>query len=57
MAGLSMGLSAVLGDYHFWAGTALGLGCAALLVWEHRRLNALRQAREKDALLRKYLGY
>jgi len=50
-------LSAVLGDYHFWVGTAAGLASAGFLVWEYRRLNALKQAREKDALLRKYLGY
>lgn len=50
-------LSAVLGDYHFWVGTAAGLAGAGFLVWEYRRLHALKQAREKDALLRKYLGY
>ncbi|HXS05577.1 MAG TPA: hypothetical protein VN723_02210 [Rhizomicrobium sp.] len=50
-------LSAVLADYHFWVGTAAGVACAGFLVWEQRRLNMLKQAREKDALLRKYLGY
>ena len=50
-------LSAVLGDFHFWIGTAAGLLGALFLFWENKRLSALRQAREKDALLRKYMGY
>ena len=50
-------LSAVLGDFHFWIGTAAGVGGALFLFWENKRHLALRQAREKDALLRKYMGY
>ena len=50
-------LSAVLGDFHFWVGTAAGVVGVLLLAWEHRRLSLLRQAREKDAQLRKFLGY
>ena len=50
-------LSAVLRDFHFWIGAATGLFGALLVFWENRRFSALRQAREKDALLRKYLGY
>ena len=50
-------LSAVVGDFHFWAGTALGLFGALALAWESRRVSEMRQAREKDAYLRKYLGY
>ena len=50
-------LSAVLGDFHFWIGTAAGLLGALFLFWENRRLSSFRQARERDAYLRKYLGY
>ena len=50
-------LSAVMGDFRFWIGTATGIAAVGLLIWEHRRLTFLRRAREKDAQLRKYLGY
>ena len=50
-------LSAVLGDFHFWVGTAAGVAGVLLLAWEHHRLSVLRQAREKDAQLRKILDY
>ena len=50
-------LSAVLGDFRFWIGTAAGVVGVLILTWEHRRLSLIRQAREKDAQLRKILGY
>jgi hypothetical protein len=50
-------LSAVLGDFHFWVGTAAGVVGVLLLAWEHRQLSLQRQAREKDAQLRKILDY
>jgi 4-amino-4-deoxy-L-arabinose transferase-like glycosyltransferase len=50
-------LSAVLRDFHFWIGTAAGLLGALFLAWENRRHSSFRQARERDAYLRKYLGY
>ena len=50
-------LSAVVGDFRFWVGTATGVVGVLLLVWEQRRLSVLKQTREKDAQLRKFLGY
>jgi hypothetical protein len=50
-------LSAVLGDFRFWMGTAFGVAGVLLLTWEQRRFSLSRQAREKDAHLRKILGY
>ena len=50
-------LSAVFEDFHFWVGMVAGIFGAVLLAWEHRRFLVQRQAREKDAHLRKYLGY
>lgn len=50
-------LSAVLGDFHFWVGTAAGVVGVLLLAWEHRKLSIMRRAREKDAQLRKILDY
>ena len=50
-------LSAVMGDFHFWVGTAAGVAGVLLLVWEQHRLSLQRRAREKDALLRKILDY
>ena len=50
-------LSAVVGDFRFWVGTATGVVGVLLLVWEQRRLSLLRRAREKDAQLRKILDY
>ena len=50
-------LSAVVGDFRFWVGTAAGVVGVLLLAWEQRKLSLMRQAREKDAQLRKILGY
>ena len=50
-------LSAVLGDFRFWVGTITGVVAVLLLAWEQRRLSLIRQAREKDAQLRKILDY
>jgi hypothetical protein len=50
-------LSAVFEDFRFWIGTAAGVVGVLILTWEYRRLLLIRQAREKDAQLRKILGY
>ena len=50
-------LSAVVRDFHFWIGTAAGVLGVVLLAREQRKLSLLRQARERDAQLRKVLGY
>jgi hypothetical protein len=55
--GLMHWLSAVFEDFRFWAGTAAGVVGVLLLTWEHRRLSLHRQARERDAQLRKILDY